>query len=256
VHSPVSSGRRWSCALVSSVGMHACLILLVVVFGAMSVSPTVERVLIFQEVLLGSPGGEGLPDGGPAGKTENPAQAVPQAAEQTASRPAPEAGRATLIKPKAKPSVSREKTRPVEVDSGQEPVSQASNSQVAAQGGAGQEVKGAGIATQGQGGHGKGSGQYEGEFGTGNGPRFARRVVAKYPVQARRFGKEGVVVMLLTIDESGRLKSVEIVEKAGSGFDDEALEAVKSSTYLPATLDGRAVPSRAKLKVRFQLAES
>jgi periplasmic protein TonB len=106
----------------------------------------------------------------------------------------------------------------------------------------------------GTGAGGQGGGRFEGEFGTGNGPCFARHVRPDYPVQARRFGKEGEVVLRLDIDAAGRLTQAVVVHRGGSGFDEAALAAVRASTYRPARQDGRSVPGRALLRIRFQLA--
>ena len=93
----------------------------------------------------------------------------------------------------------------------------------------------------------------EGEFGSINGPSFLRMIKPDYPRLARRFGKEGKVVLRLFIDEHGRLLNVEIVEKAGYGFDEAAIEAVKASAFRPAKLNGISVACKALLPVRFKL---
>lgn len=91
------------------------------------------------------------------------------------------------------------------------------------------------------------------EFGSTDGPRFIKRVVPEYPWLARKLGKEGRVLLKLTIDETGRLIDVEIMEKAGFGFDRVALQAVRMSTFLPARKNGVPVRSEALLSVRFVL---
>ena len=68
---------------------------------------------------------------------------------------------------------------------------------------------------------------------------------------ARRLGKEGGVVLRLTLDERGNLLNVEVVKNAGYGFTKAAVEAVKRSTFLPAKKDGRTIVSRAILSIRF-----
>ncbi len=90
-------------------------------------------------------------------------------------------------------------------------------------------------------------------FGSVMGPNFLHREMPIYPFTARRMNKEGKVVLRLTIDEHGRLVSTEVVEGAGFGFTEAALEAVKKSTYRPAKRDGVAILSRAILPVRFEL---
>jgi len=90
-------------------------------------------------------------------------------------------------------------------------------------------------------------------FGSGDKPRFLHREMPVYPMMARRFGKEGKVVLRLTIDEKGNLLNVEVLEKAGYGFTEAAVEAAKKSTFLPAKKDGKPIPCRAILPVKFQL---
>jgi len=90
-------------------------------------------------------------------------------------------------------------------------------------------------------------------FGSGFGPSFVRRVLPTYPMAARRFNREGKVVLRLTIDERGALNQVEIVEDPGYGFADAAIEALKKSSFSPARRDGRPVTSKAILPVRFAL---
>lgn len=91
------------------------------------------------------------------------------------------------------------------------------------------------------------------EFGSQNAPAFLHREVPVYPLVARRLGKEGNVLLRLTIDEKGNLLNVEVLESAGYGFTEAAIEAVKKSTFLPAKIDGKAVMSKALLPVKFRL---
>lgn len=102
-------------------------------------------------------------------------------------------------------------------------------------------------------GGGGNQGPYTASFGSGDGPRFVTKVLPKYPRLARELGKEGVVLLLLTIDEHGRLIDVQVSKRAGSGFDEEALRAVKDSTFTPAKRNGRPVLCKASLPVHFVL---
>lgn len=89
------------------------------------------------------------------------------------------------------------------------------------------------------------------EFGSAEGPKFLHRELPIYPMIARRLGKEGEVVLRLTLDERGNPLNVEVVKNAGYGFTEAAIEAVKRSTFLPAKRDGRTIASRAILPIRF-----
>lgn len=91
------------------------------------------------------------------------------------------------------------------------------------------------------------------EFGAAIAPSFLYREMPVYPAFARKLGKEGRVLLRLTIDERGDLIEIEVVEKAGFGFVEAAVDAVKKSTFLPARKNGKPVVSRALLPVRFLL---
>lgn len=94
------------------------------------------------------------------------------------------------------------------------------------------------------------------EFGSAEGPKFSHREMPVYPLLARRLGKEGRVLLRLTIDERGRLLNVEVIEGAGHGFTESAVEAVKKSTFLPAKKEGKPIFSRALLPIKFTLRRS
>jgi periplasmic protein TonB len=104
---------------------------------------------------------------------------------------------------------------------------------------------------------GKASGHEHGiesTVGAMGGPQFIQRFVPRYPRQAQRLGVEGSVLLRLAIDASGKLSRVEVVNGAGNGFDEEAVQAVKRSTFAPAVQNGRPVSCLAMLKIRFQLS--
>jgi len=103
-------------------------------------------------------------------------------------------------------------------------------------------------------GAGSGSGApYDTSFGQADAPRFLNYVQPKYPLAARQQGREGTVVLRLTIDERGNLVQVEVVASPSDGFAQSAVEAVKLSTFAPALRGGKAVSSRAVLPMRFAL---
>jgi protein TonB len=90
-------------------------------------------------------------------------------------------------------------------------------------------------------------------LGSPGAPAFLHRAVPVYPPFARRLGREGTVVLRLAIDAAGRLQRVEVLQEAGYGFTESALEALERSTFKPATSGGRFVGSRALLRVVFAL---
>lgn len=91
------------------------------------------------------------------------------------------------------------------------------------------------------------------EFGSASGPKLIYYEKPNYPPMARRLGKEGKVLLRLTIDEKGELIKIEVLESAPYGFTEAAIEALKKSKFAPAKKDGKPVASRALLPVKFVL---
>jgi TonB family protein len=100
------------------------------------------------------------------------------------------------------------------------------------------------------------SGVAETVFGSTGAPVFLKRHMPVYPIIAKKLGKQGKVILRLFINEKGRLLSVEVVEPAGYGFTESAMEAVKMSTFSPAHENGVSVSSKALLTIRFVLKET
>jgi len=100
------------------------------------------------------------------------------------------------------------------------------------------------------------NGILETEFGSSGAPAFLRRHMPVYPMMAKKLGKQGKVVLRLHISEKGRLLNVEVVEGAGYGFTESAVEAVRMSTFSPAREKGDSVASKALLTIRFVLTKA
>lgn len=96
----------------------------------------------------------------------------------------------------------------------------------------------------------------ETEFGKSGAPVFLHRQMPVYPMMARKLGKEGKVVLRLHINEKGKLLNIEVVEPAGYGFTESAIEAVKMSTFAPAYDKGTSIESKALLTIRFVIKKS
>ena len=74
-----------------------------------------------------------------------------------------------------------------------------------------------------------------------------------YPPEAKRLGIEGAVRIKIGIDEKGNVVQVKIVERAGHGFDEAAMKAMKQAKFKPAmTSDGRSVPCNIIWTYRFE----
>ncbi len=101
-----------------------------------------------------------------------------------------------------------------------------------------------------------GNGPAERAFGSSDGPSFLHRVMPSYPALAKKLEKQGTVLLRVTIDEHGKPVEVEILKKAGFGFDEEAVRAVKNSTFVPAQRNGKPLVCKALLPIRFVIEHS
>ncbi len=63
------------------------------------------------------------------------------------------------------------------------------------------------------------------------------------------------MVLRLTLDERGVQKNIEVIKKAGFGFTEAAVQAIKKSILSPAQKDGKPVVSRVLIPVKFVLKE-
>jgi protein TonB len=87
-------------------------------------------------------------------------------------------------------------------------------------------------------------------------PRVTHEVTAPYPADLQRMGIEGHVALKLYIDETGAVRRVTVIEKAGHGFDELARDALKKFKFSPArTSDGKAVPTNIVYKYKFELPQ-
>jgi|GEM_PF-1980283 len=80
-------------------------------------------------------------------------------------------------------------------------------------------------------------------------PKILKEVKPKYPEEARRFGIEGSVILILEIDEKGNVSSATIVKKMGYGMDEAALQAAHLLKFSPAFAGN--TPVRVKIKYTF-----
>ncbi|HMY21980.1 MAG TPA: TonB family protein, partial [Polyangium sp.] len=76
-------------------------------------------------------------------------------------------------------------------------------------------------------------------------PRPINYVPPVYPPEAEKAGLEATVSLQLDIDREGKVKNAVVIEPAGNGFDEAAIEAAKKLQFEPARKpDGTAVPAR------------
>ncbi len=107
------------------------------------------------------------------------------------------------------------------------------------------------------GGGGKAAGSDTGgnliRFNSPGGPAIVRMTRPRYPQEARRLGKEGIVVLKLSLDETGSVFDVEVLQGGDFGMAEASREAVMLSRFRPATVKGRPVACQAILPIHFKL---
>ena len=84
-------------------------------------------------------------------------------------------------------------------------------------------------------------------------PRPSRgNVQPKYPREARKAGKVGLVRLKVIITAEGHVEDIQLVE-GDEPFATEALQAVKRWRYQPAELSGDTIAVRRMIEVHFKL---
>lgn len=86
-------------------------------------------------------------------------------------------------------------------------------------------------------------------------PQFLTRYKPPYPEQARAQKLEGVVLLLVGVDASGRVTDASVHE--GSGYpilDRAALEAVRTWRFTPARQGDRVISATVELPIRFHFS--
>ncbi len=74
-----------------------------------------------------------------------------------------------------------------------------------------------------------------------------------YPPEAKKASVEGPVVMDLVIDQSGKVKSVQLIRGPGAGLNEAAVAAVKSFEFRPAKVGDQNVAVKIRYTYRFVL---
>jgi len=84
-------------------------------------------------------------------------------------------------------------------------------------------------------------------------PQLVSRLSPRYPEIAKRTNRQATVVVSILVDENGSVAQTRPpAVKAGFGFDEAAVEAVKRATFKPATKDGVPVKMWMDLSVVFK----
>jgi len=86
-------------------------------------------------------------------------------------------------------------------------------------------------------------------------PRPRAEILPLYPRSARRSGLEGMVKVSAMVDVSGAVTSAEVLASSGHELlDQAALDAVRRAVFAPALREGKPVPCRIVIPIRFQLS--
>jgi protein TonB len=86
-------------------------------------------------------------------------------------------------------------------------------------------------------------------------PELVSAPKAEYPPLARRLQVQGVVVVSVLVDETGRVQDAQLLEtiKQNVGINEAALKAARNARYRPATKDGVRVKTWTRLRIPFKL---
>jgi TonB family protein len=84
-------------------------------------------------------------------------------------------------------------------------------------------------------------------------PTCAKCRMPEYTDAARREKAQGSVKMAVVIDATGRAISVRVIQGAGYGFVEQAVKALRSWQFKPATKDGKPVAVCVVVETTFRL---
>jgi TonB family protein len=82
-------------------------------------------------------------------------------------------------------------------------------------------------------------------------PVLTQFVEATYPEEARKKNLEGTVILELDISSQGKVTSVLVINPAGHGFDEAAVDAARKFVFQPAKQGGKNVAARIRYRYVF-----
>ena len=82
-------------------------------------------------------------------------------------------------------------------------------------------------------------------------PVPVRTVAPEYPLQMRRDGVSGVVMITCTVDIQGNVVAPEVVKSSHADFEKPAIEALMKWKFKPGKQDGTAVAMKVNIPIRF-----
>ncbi len=87
-------------------------------------------------------------------------------------------------------------------------------------------------------------------------PKFKNKAKPKYPKSAKEKKKGGEVLLQFTIDENGTPKDIVALTNLGFGLEAAVIEALKKSTFHPATKDGKPISKQVQITYNFTPPEN
>jgi periplasmic protein TonB len=105
-------------------------------------------------------------------------------------------------------------------------------------------------------GPGEGGGVGGGVFRVGGGvtaPSLLYKVEPEYSEEARKAKYQGVVLLYVEVDPTGRAQNVRVLHSLGLGLDEKAIDAVRKWKFRPGYKDGKPVTVVAAVEVNFRL---
>jgi protein TonB len=84
-------------------------------------------------------------------------------------------------------------------------------------------------------------------------PVLIGEVKAPYPPGARKAGIEGQVILMLTIDDTGKVARVRKLAGPGHGLDEAAVAAAEQFKFKPARYNGAAVATEIRYVYSFEI---
>ena len=84
-------------------------------------------------------------------------------------------------------------------------------------------------------------------------PELIYKVEPEFSEEARKAKYQGVVVLVIDVDATGRVRNPRILQRLGLGLDERAIEAVSRWRFRPGLRNGKPVDTQAVVQVTFQL---
>lgn len=87
-------------------------------------------------------------------------------------------------------------------------------------------------------------------------PKIKYLAEKKYPDSAKKAGKEGKVLLKVTIDEKGIPRDIVALTNLGYGLEEAAITMLRKSTFRPATKAGKPISLEVEIPVDFKLKDN